>query len=128
MPEVDERVRYYRRLAAAVTPETAAAIGAEIAERHGAMPEAASNLVGIARARAAAGELGITNVALTRNRVAVSPVTLSSEERGKLAPLGAVYFEKDRRLTMPVQYGESVVGAVLGTLDAILALASPSPV
>jgi len=121
-------VRYYRRLAAAVTPEVAAAVGAEIAERYGAMPEAASNLVGIARARAMAGELGITNVAITRNRVAVSPVNLSSEERGRLATFGAVYFEKDRRLQMPVGYGESVVGAVLGTLDAILSLASPNPV
>jgi len=126
--QVDERVRYYRRLAAAVTPETAAAIGAEIAERYGAMPEAASNLIGIARARAVAGELGVTNVAVTRGRVAMSPVTLSAEERGRLATYGAVFFERDRRIQMPIPYGESVVGAVLGALDAILALVSPSPV
>ncbi|MDO8915912.1 MAG: transcription-repair coupling factor [Coriobacteriia bacterium] len=128
VPEVDERVRYYRRLAAAVTPEAAIAIGVELTGRYGAMPEAASNLVGVARARAIAGELGITHVAITRGRVAVSPITLSAEERGQLAPRGAVYFEKDRRLQMPLAYGESVVGAVLGVLDAILSLASTDPV
>jgi hypothetical protein len=55
-------------------------------------------------------------------------VTLSADERGQLAPRGAVYFEKDRRIQMPLAYGESVVGAVLGTLDAILSLASTDPV
>ncbi len=125
--QVDERVRYYRRLAAAVTPEVAVAIGAEISEKYGAMPEAASNIVGIARARALAAQLGVTNVAVTRNRVAVSPIALGSEERGKLATLGAVYVERDQRLQLPLTYGESVVTAVLRTLDAILAVTAPAP-
>jgi transcription-repair coupling factor (superfamily II helicase) len=128
VPDVDERVRFYRRLAAVTTPEVAIAIGAEIAATHGAMPEAASNLVGIARARALAAELRITNVAVVRNRVVVQPVTLDKEQSGKLASRGAVYLERDKRLQVPLAYGESVVSGVLGTLDAILSLASPNPV
>jgi transcription-repair coupling factor (superfamily II helicase) len=124
--EVDERVRYYRRLAAAVTPEVAVAIGAEICEKHGAMPEAASNLVGIARARAAAGELGITHVAITRGRVMTQPLKLDAQQSGALAPMGAVYLERDGKLQVPLAYGESVVSAVLRVLDAILAIAPRS--
>jgi transcription-repair coupling factor (superfamily II helicase) len=125
--DVDERVRFYRRLAAAVTPEAAAAIGAELTERHGPLPEAAAAIVGIARARALAGEMGITSVVVTRGRVAVQPLALDADRRGRLAPLGAVYLEKDCRLTLPLAYGDSVVGQVLALLDAILASASPDP-
>jgi transcription-repair coupling factor (superfamily II helicase) len=128
VPDVDERVRFYRRLAAVSLPETAVAIGAEIAAAHGAMPEAASNLVGIARARAAAAGLGITSIAVVRNRVVVQPVSLDKEQSGKLAARGAVYLERDRKLQVPLAYGESVVSGVLGTLDAILSIASPNPV
>ncbi len=127
VPDVDTRVRFYRRLAAVTAPETAAAIAAELVTAFGAMPEAASNLVGIAHARALAAELGITNVSVTRNRVTVQPLTLSVEERGAFAVRGAVYMERDRRLQVPLAYGESVVSGVLGTLDAILTIASPTP-
>jgi hypothetical protein len=58
----------------------------------------------------------------------VQPVTLDKEQSGKLASRGAVYLERDKRLQVPLAYGESVVSGVLGTLDAILSLASPNPV
>jgi hypothetical protein len=92
------------------------------------MPEAASNLVGIARARAAAAALGITSIAVVRSRVVVQPIALDKEQSGKLAARGAVYLERDRKLQVPLAYGESVVSGVLGTLDAILSIASPNPV
>jgi hypothetical protein len=78
--------------------------------------------------RAAAAALGITSVSVTRNRVVLQPLTLSAEERGALAARGAVYLERDRKLQVPLAYGESVVSGVLGTLDAILTIASPNPV
>jgi transcription-repair coupling factor (superfamily II helicase) len=127
VPAVDDRVRFYRRLAAAVTPEAAAAIGAELAERFGALPEPAADLIGIARARALAGALGATSVVVTRGRVAVQPLGLDADQRGRLAPLGAVYLERERRLTLPLPYGEGVVSQVLTFLDAILASASLDP-
>jgi transcription-repair coupling factor (superfamily II helicase) len=116
----DERVRFYRRFAAAGAPEAVDAIVADLVERHGALPEVASNLAGVARARALAGALGITNVAVVRNRVVVQPISLDAEQRGRLAPFGAIYLERERKLQLPLVYGEPVMNGVLGALAAIL--------
>jgi transcription-repair coupling factor (superfamily II helicase) len=116
----DERVRFYRRFAAAGTPDTVESIVADLIARHGAMPEVASSLAGVARARALAGVIGATNVAVVRNRVVVQPVTLDAGQRGLLAAQGAVYLEKERKLQMPLAYGEPVMNGVLSTLTAII--------
>jgi transcription-repair coupling factor (superfamily II helicase) len=116
----DERVRFYRRFAAAGTPDTVESIVADLIAHHGAMPEVASSLAGVARARALAGVIGATNVAVVRNRVVVQPVTLDAGQRGLLAARGAVYLEKERKLQMPLAYGEPVMNGVLSTLTAII--------
>jgi len=116
----DERVKFYRRFAAAGATEAVDAIVADLVERHGALPEVASNLAGVARARALAGALGITNVAVVRNRVVVQPISLDAGQRGSLASLGAIYLERERKLQVPLSYGEPVVNGVLGALAAIL--------
>lgn len=117
----DERVKFYRRFAAAGTPDAVEGIIADITARHGALPEVAANLAGVARARALAGILGATNVAVVRNRVVVSPVTLDPDQRGRLATLGAVYLEREHKLQVPLVYGEPVMNGVLSALTAILA-------
>ena len=116
----DERVRFYRRFAASATSEAVDTIVADLVERHGALPEVAANLAGVARARALAGPLGITNVAVVRNRVVVQPILLDAEQRGGLAGLGAIYLERERKLQLPLVYGEPVMNGVLGALAAIL--------
>jgi transcription-repair coupling factor (superfamily II helicase) len=116
----DERVRLYRKFAAAATTEAVEAIVADIITRHGPMPEVASNLAGVARARAIAAGLGITNVAVVRNRVVVQPLSLDADQRGRLASFGAVYLERERKLQLPLGYGEPVMNGVLGALTAIL--------
>ncbi len=50
----------------------------------------------------------------------MQPVVLDEAQRGKLATLGAVYLERDKRLQMPLGYGEAVMNGVLGALTAIL--------
>jgi transcription-repair coupling factor (superfamily II helicase) len=116
----DERVRYYRRFAAAATLDAVETTVAELVGRYGAMPEVASNLAGVARARAMAASCGATNVAVVRNRVVVQPVDLSGEARGKLATMGGVYLERERKVQLPLAYGEPVMNGVLGALAAIL--------
>jgi len=116
----DERVKFYRRFAAAGTPEAVEGVIADITARHGAMPEVATNLASVARARALAGVIGATNVSVVRNRVVVSPVTLDADQRGNLATLGAVYLERERKVQVPLVYGEPVMNGVLGTLAAII--------
>jgi transcription-repair coupling factor (superfamily II helicase) len=125
--EADERVRFYRRLAAAGTVEDVESVVSDLVARHGAMPEVAANLTGVARVRALAGALGATNVAVVRNRVVVQPLVLDADDRGALATFGAIYLERERKLQVPLPYGEPVMGGVLGTLAAILAQTTRTP-
>ena len=92
---------------------------AELEERHGALPEAARNLVDVARVKAIAADHGITSVAVVRNRLTISPVSLDDEQRGRAGSLGAIYLERKRELALPIGYGESVSRAALSTLGAI---------
>jgi transcription-repair coupling factor (superfamily II helicase) len=117
--DVDERVRYYRRLAGAPTLEGVDYVAKDMAEKFGALPEVARNLVDIARIRSIAADLGISAVAVSRNRLTLSPVSLDDEQKGRLASLGAVFVERNRQLAMPLVYGEPVTASALGTLRAI---------
>ncbi|HSK46733.1 MAG TPA: transcription-repair coupling factor [Coriobacteriia bacterium] len=117
--DVDERVRYYRRLAGAPTVEGVQAVAEELAERHGPLPEVARNLVDIARIKALAADAGITTVAVIRRRLTVSPVRLNDEQHGRMAALGAVFLERKKELALPLGYGESVTATALGLLSAI---------
>ncbi len=119
LPEVDERVRYYRRLAGAPTVAGVDVVARELTEKFGVLPVPARNLVDIARIRARAADLGVTSVTLSRSRLVVSPLVLDDEQRGRLAPLGTVYVERKKELGLPIRYGESVTDAALGLLSAI---------
>jgi len=119
LADVDERVRYYRRLAGSPTVEGVDAVAAELVERFGALPEPARNLVDIARVKSLAADIGVTSVSAVRHRLVVSPLVLDDELRGKMGSLGGIYMERKKELTMPLGYGESVTAAALGTLSAI---------
>ncbi|MDP2183558.1 MAG: transcription-repair coupling factor [Actinomycetota bacterium] len=121
---VDERVRIYRRLAGAVTPEGVARIAAEMSERFGAAPEPARNLVDIARIRALAAEARAGSVSVSRRRLTIGGIALGDDARGRLAARGAVYLEREHKLHVPFDYGASVTGAALDVLGAILTGAS----
>jgi transcription-repair coupling factor (superfamily II helicase) len=90
-------------------------------ERFGAAPEAARNLVDVARIRARAAELKATSVTIARKRLMIAPVHLSDERKGQLQARGAVWIEREKKIALPLGYGESVTTAALGLLDAILA-------
>ncbi len=126
IPEVDERVRIYRRLAGALTPEAVEAAASEMTERHGAPPLPARELVAIARVRALAGELGATSVSLVRKRVRIQPLELSAEVLGRIAAEGAVSEARTKAVLFPHGYEESVTDAALRSLGAILSAARAS--
>ncbi len=119
LAEVDERVRYYRRLAGSPTIEAVDAVAAELVERFGALPEPARHLVDIARIKSLAADLSVTSVSAVRHRLVLSPLSLDDEQRGRMGAQGGIYIERKRELTMPLGYGESVTTAALGTLGAI---------
>ena len=120
VPAVDQRVQLYRRLAAAATTESVARIAKEMISAHGAPAPAAANLLTAARIRAKAATAGARNVTIVRNRVQISPLRLAPAQSGKLAPLGAIYSERDERLIVPIPFGTGPAEAAEQVLDAIL--------
>jgi transcription-repair coupling factor (superfamily II helicase) len=118
---VDERVRIYRRLAGSPSIEAIDAVYREMVERFGAAPEPAKHLVDVARIRALAAEAGATAVAVARKRLSIAPLSVSDERKGELCARGAVWIEREKKVVIPLAYGESVTQASLGLLDAILA-------
>ncbi len=125
--DVDERVRVYRRLAGALTPEAVEAVAAEMAETAGAPPLPARELVAVARIRALAGDIGATSVSLVRKRVRVQPVEFTAEERGRVSAQGAIFETRGNAVLFPQSYEESATDAALRALGVILsAVREPS--
>ncbi len=120
LPEVDERVLAYRRIAAASSPEAVEGIVADLQVRFGALPMPARELLAIARIKVMAAELGITSISVVRHRVTLSPVRLTPEEQGKLAPEGAVYVARSTSVHFVESAGESPTSAAMRSLGAIL--------
>ncbi len=120
IPDVDERVRYYRRLAGAPAIEAVHRVAVELAGSFGALPEPAENLVAVARIRARAADVGVKIVRVARRRLLVSPVTPSGDAAGALAAMGAIVLERDRTVALPIGYGTSVGVAAEALLGAIL--------
>ncbi len=125
--DVDERVRFYRRLAGSPSVEAVARVTAELAEKHGALPQPARNIADIARVKALAAELGATSVTAVRNRLQIAPLSLDAAQRGVLGARGGLYLENERKAVLPLERGASVTEAALDILDAILSAVVSAP-
>jgi transcription-repair coupling factor (superfamily II helicase) len=115
----DERVLYYRRLAAASDAESVAHIEEHLLHTHGALPAPAQNLVDRTRAKVLAKECGITTVALIRGKLSLEPVELSREQAATLKTNGALYLVKSKKLSYPIQEGVSPLNALLNLLEEL---------
>lgn len=118
--DVDERVRFYRRLAGSPSVEAVSRVAGELVEAYGALPEPARNIADIARIKALAAELGATSVSVVRNRLEIKPLALDAGQKGLLGTRGAIFLENERKMVLPLEYGGSVGAQALGILDAIL--------
>ncbi len=134
VPGADDRVRLYRRLAAAATPEAVEQVSADLTEAFGDQPEPARDLVAIAHAKCLAAEIGAESVSMVRDRVVVRPLDIDDEARGRLATLGAVYLSRERKLQVPLHAaggapgdGERVMEGVGRVLGAILTSVREQP-
>lgn len=120
VPEVDERVLMYRRIAAVSSPEALETIAADLDARFGAPPLPARELLAIARIKVLAAELGVGTISLARHRLNISPVKLTPEQQGKLAPEGAVYVSRTSSVHFVQSAGEGPAATALRALGAIL--------
>ena len=77
VPEVNQRLAFYKRLAGAVAEEEVAELGAELADRFGPLPGPADQLLDIVRIRIAARALGLEKVEAGEGKalLTVSPAT-----------------------------------------------------
>ncbi|MDR1421669.1 MAG: transcription-repair coupling factor, partial [Coriobacteriales bacterium] len=119
LPATDERVLFYRRLAAA--PDIAAIeyIAEQLLHAYGALPAPAQNLVDRTKARALALELGIETIISQRGKLVLEPVELTSEQAAVAKRSGALYFPKTHKLQFAPQSGIPLMQALLILLDSL---------
>ena len=117
IPDTDERVLLYRRIASADTVDAVDELyGATIARRP-EMPQAARNFFDKARIKAFANERGIKTVSVVGGKLTVEPVTLSRDTVTKLRRHSARYIPASKKFSIPLRYFD--VGEDDGLLDAI---------
>ncbi|MBI5232302.1 MAG: transcription-repair coupling factor [Coriobacteriales bacterium] len=123
VPAVDERVRYYRRLAGSPSIEGVDAVAEELRGTFGELPEPARNLVSIARIRALAAELRVDHVSVARGHLTLAPISLTDLQRTAVTRLGATPVERGSKVTRPLKAEDRPAEAAQELLGAILAKA-----
>ena len=101
IPDVDRRVLAYRRLATATELAEVDELEHELAEKCGALPLAAKNLMDRARLRVRAQRLGVTSVSLTDGRIVYQGIELTRDASLKLREQGAVCYPKTHKVVYP---------------------------
>ena len=104
VPDTDERVLWYRRIASAATVDAVDEVRAALESAHPSMPPAAVNLLEKARVKAFANEHKIKTVSVTGGRLVVEPIDVP---RAKMTPLrraGGRYLAEKRKLQLPLRY------------------------
>uniref|UniRef100_UPI0020A69DE0 transcription-repair coupling factor n=1 Tax=Adlercreutzia sp. ZJ473 TaxID=2722822 RepID=UPI0020A69DE0 len=104
VPDADERVLWYRRIASAATVADVDALRADLEAKRPEMPPAAVNLMERARIKAFANEHGVKVVSVTGGRLVVEPLVPPRSRMKELRRAGARYLEDKRKLTLPLRY------------------------
>ena len=81
------RLEAYTRVAAIDSPEDAAAVADELADRYGPLPEPVTNLLEVARLRARARRAGLTDITQQGTFIRFSPIELPDSRQVRLQRL-----------------------------------------
>lgn len=121
IPDADERVLLYRKVASALSPDAVDALREEAIGRHGNPPQATENLYMKARVKAVANELGIRTISLVAGKLIIEPVSKPNEElMDALRAAHTRYIAQTRKLQIPVRFFALAEDGSL--LEAIYAL------
>ncbi|MDR2672770.1 MAG: transcription-repair coupling factor [Coriobacteriales bacterium] len=120
LPAVDERVLYYRRIAAAGSLQRLDDIAERLEQTYGGLPAPSVNLLDRARAKVLAAALGISSIALTQGKLDIRGLALTSEQVANLKSHGATYLVKSQKLLFPVQSDVPPLPVLLGLLEQLL--------
>jgi transcription-repair coupling factor (superfamily II helicase) len=123
VPEVNQRLAFYKRLAGAVGDADIDELRAELADRYGPPPEPALRLLDIVRIRVVARALGIEKVEAGEGRALITFAASTTVDPGRLvaavqASRGRLRFKREFTLEAAVARGEwpQLRDSILGTL------------
>ena len=124
VPDADERVLWYRKIASAATPQAVDDIESDLLAKRPDMPPAARALIEKARIKAFASEHHIRTVSVTGGKLVVEPVDVPRDKMTPLRRAGGRYLQDKRKLTLPVRYfkleeGDSLLRPVAEFLDEL---------
>lgn len=103
LPDADERVLYYRRIASADTMDAVEEIYEQLRSTHPEMPQATINQFEKARLKAFAHEHGIRSVSVTGGKMVVEPIVLTREQATRLRKRSGRYLADRKKMTVPVR-------------------------
>jgi transcription-repair coupling factor (superfamily II helicase) len=111
VPEVNQRLAFYKRLAGAADDAEIDELRAELADRYGPLPEPAQRLLDIVRIRVAARALGIEKVEAGEGRALITFAASTSVDPSRLvaavqASRGRLKFKREYTLEATVARGE----------------------
>jgi transcription-repair coupling factor (superfamily II helicase) len=118
VPAADERVLFYRRIAAAIDLETVSHIEEQLLHTYGALPAPAQNLIDRASCKVLAAEIGVTTVTLQRGKFNLEPIELTQEQASAMKARGGIYLVKSHKLMVAPQQGVGLLAALLDLLTS----------
>ncbi|MEG2982582.1 MAG: transcription-repair coupling factor, partial [Raoultibacter sp.] len=104
IPDADERVLLYRRIASADTVAAVGELFETVLASHPEMPQATKNLFDKARIKAFANENGIKTITCVGGKLNIDPIVVAREQLTAWRRYGARYMPQTKKLSLPLRY------------------------
>lgn len=126
LPDADERVLYYRKIASADTIDAVNDIYEELLAKHPEMPQASVNQFEKARLKAFANEHGIKLISVSAGKLTVEPFALTKSQASSLRRKAGRYLADKKKMAVPLRvvvpgYGKEEEAGDVGMLANVLA-------
>lgn len=126
LPDADERVLYYRKIASADTIDAVNDIYEELLAKHPEMPQASINQFEKARLKAFANEHGIKLISVSAGKLTVEPFALTKSQASSLRRKAGRYLADKKKMAVPLRvvvpgYGKEEEAGDVGMLTNVLA-------
>lgn len=126
LPDADERVLYYRKIASADTIDAVNDIYEELLAKHPEMPQVSVNQFEKARLKAFANEHGIKLISVSAGKLTVEPFALTKSQASSLRRKAGRYLADKKKMAVPLRvvvpgYGKEGEAGDVGMLTNVLA-------
>lgn len=126
LPDADERVLYYRKIASADTIDAVNDIYEELLAKHPEMPQASVNQFEKARLKAFANEHGVKLISVSAGKLTVEPFALTKSQASSLRRKAGRYLADKKKMAVPLRvvvpgYGKEKEAGDVGMLTNVLA-------